>query len=299
MTGSFFSTTQSSRGFASTADPSPNGSSSSDSSSGSGSHATSAGVNSTATSSGDGGSSSSADSNIPLWPFVDLKRAHVLPRYVEKGEKRQIMALYAAIKQVQANVAERQLHQKASRRGKVDETFEMALRLGVDARKGDQVVRGAVVLPHGTGKPVRIAVFARGADAELARAEGADVVGADELIASIQASQGKSIDFDKCIATPDFMRLLAGVGKILGPKGLMPNPKLGTLTSDVGRALREMRAGRLEFRVDPTNIMHAALGKHPKKQPPHPPRQQQQQQQSLQTLIRPPQLLHQPRRAMT
>ena len=147
---------------------------------------------------------------------------------------------------------------KANARAKFDETIEIAMNLGIDPRHADQMVRGVVGLPNGTGKSVRIAVFARGAKAEEARAAGADVVGADDLAAAVQ--EGK-IDFDRCIATPDMMALVGRLGKVLGPRGLMPNPKLGTVTMDVKGAVTAAKAGQVEFRAEKAGIIHAGIGK--------------------------------------
>jgi large subunit ribosomal protein L1 len=141
---------------------------------------------------------------------------------------------------------------------KFDETIEVALNLGVDPRHADQMVRGVVNLPKGTGKTVRVAVFAKGAKADEARAAGADVVGAEDLMESIQDGQ---IDFERVIATPDMMGLVGRLGKVLGPKGLMPNPKLGTVTMDVTKAVTDAKAGQIEFRVEKAGIIHAGIGK--------------------------------------
>jgi large subunit ribosomal protein L1 len=141
---------------------------------------------------------------------------------------------------------------------KFDETVEIAMNLGVDPRHADQNVRGVVNLPHGTGKSVRVAVFAKGAKAEEASAAGADVVGADDLAAKVQAGQ---IDFDRCVATPDMMPVVGKLGRILGPRGLMPNPKLGTVTNDVTEAVTAAKGGQVEFRVEKAGIIHAGVGK--------------------------------------
>jgi large subunit ribosomal protein L1 len=141
---------------------------------------------------------------------------------------------------------------------KFDETVEMALRLGVDPKHADQMVRGAIVLPHGIGKTVRVAVFARGEKEREAREAGADIVGAEDLVEKVQ---GGAMDFDTAIATPDLMGQVGRLGKVLGPRGLMPNPKLGTVTFDVGRAVREVKAGKVEFRVDKAGNVHVPLGK--------------------------------------
>ncbi|TXG83854.1 MAG: 50S ribosomal protein L1 [Sphingomonadales bacterium] len=147
---------------------------------------------------------------------------------------------------------------KSNATAKFDETVEVAINLNVDPRHADQMVRGVVGLPKGTGKTVRVAVFAKDAKAEEARAAGADVVGSDELIAQIQ--DGK-IDFDRAIATPDMMGLVGRVAKILGPKGLMPNPKLGTVTPNVAQAVKDAKGGQVEFRVEKAGIIHAGIGK--------------------------------------
>ena len=141
---------------------------------------------------------------------------------------------------------------------KFDETIEIALNLGVDPRHSDQMVRGVVSLPKGTGKDVRVAVFAKGAKADEAKAAGADVVGAEDLMESVQ---GGTIDFDRVIATPDMMGVVGRLGKVLGPKGLMPNPKLGTVTMDVAKAVNDAKSGQVEFRVEKAGIVHAGIGK--------------------------------------
>ena len=141
---------------------------------------------------------------------------------------------------------------------KFDETVEVALRLGVDPRHADQMIRGAVVLPHGTGKKVRVAVFAKGIKADEAKSAGADVVGADDLADEIKNG---NINFDMVIATPDMMALVGKVGRILGPKGLMPNPKTGTVTMDVAEAVSNAKSGQVNFRVDKKGIIHAPIGK--------------------------------------
>ena len=141
---------------------------------------------------------------------------------------------------------------------KFDETVEVAINLGVDPRHADQMVRGVVQLPHGTGKTVRVAVFARGLKAAEATAAGADIVGAEELVETIQKGE---INFDRCIATPDMMPLVGRLGKVLGPRGLMPNPKVGTVTLDVAAAVKASKGGAVEFRVEKAGIVHAGVGK--------------------------------------
>jgi len=147
---------------------------------------------------------------------------------------------------------------KANATSKFDETIEVALALGVDPRHADQMVRGVVTLPKGTGKTVRVGVFARGAKADEATAAGADVVGAEDLLEIVQ---GGKVDFDRCIATPDMMGLVGRLGKILGPKGMMPNPKLGTVTMNVGEAVKAAKGGQVEYRVEKAGIIHSGIGK--------------------------------------
>ncbi|WP_407050630.1 50S ribosomal protein L1 [Methyloraptor flagellatus] len=141
---------------------------------------------------------------------------------------------------------------------KFDETIEVAFNLGVDPRHADQMVRGVCNLPNGTGKVLRVAVFAKGAKADEAKAAGADIVGAEELVQEIQ---GGKIDFDRCIATPDLMPLVGRLGKVLGPRGLMPNPKVGTVTMDVAKAVKDAKGGAVEFRAEKAGIVHAGVGK--------------------------------------
>jgi large subunit ribosomal protein L1 len=147
---------------------------------------------------------------------------------------------------------------KANATAKFDETVEVAMNLGVDPRHADQMVRGVVTLPAGTGKSVRVAVFARNDKAEEAKAAGAEIVGAEDLLEHIQ---GGNFDFDRVIATPDMMGLVGRLGKVLGPKGMMPNPKLGTVTPNVGEAVKAAKGGQIEFRVEKAGIIHAGLGK--------------------------------------
>ena len=172
------------------------------------------------------------------------KRMKALATKVE-GEK--LYGLDEAIALVKSNAS-----------AKFDETIEISMNLGIDPRHADQMVRGVVGLPNGTGKTVRVGVFARGAKAEEARAAGADVVGDEDLAAAVQ--DGK-IEFDRCIATPDMMALVGRLGKVLGPRGLMPNPKLGTVTMDVKGAVTAAKAGQVEFRAEKAGIIHAGIGK--------------------------------------
>jgi large subunit ribosomal protein L1 len=147
---------------------------------------------------------------------------------------------------------------KSSASAKFDETVELAINLGVDPKHADQMVRGVVNLPNGTGRTLRVAVFARGAKADEARAAGADVVGAEDLVQSVQ---GGTIDFDRCIATPDMMPLVGRLGKVLGPRGLMPNPKVGTVTTDVTAAVKASKGGAVEFRAEKAGIVQGSVGK--------------------------------------
>ena len=147
---------------------------------------------------------------------------------------------------------------KANATTKFDETVEIALNLGVDPRHADQMVRGVVNLPNGTGRTVRVAVFAKGAKADEAKAAGADIVGAEDLVEIVQKG---TIDFDRCIATPDMMPLVGRLGKVLGPRGMMPNPKVGTVTADVAAAVKASKGGAVEFRVEKAGIVHAGVGK--------------------------------------
>jgi large subunit ribosomal protein L1 len=168
-------------------------------------------------------------------------------KIVENVDTTRLYAVDEAIEVVKANATT-----------KFDETIEIALNLGVDPRHADQMVRGVVTLPAGTGKDVRVAVFARGAKADEATAAGADVVGAEDLMETIQ---GGTIDFDRVIATPDMMGIVGRLGKVLGPKGLMPNPKLGTVTMDVTKAVKDAKGGQVEFRVEKAGIIHSGIGK--------------------------------------
>lgn len=144
-------------------------------------------------------------------------------------------------------------------KAKFDETIEIHVKLGVDSRHADQQVRGNIVLPHGTGKTMRVLVFAKGDNAKIAEDSGADFVGAEELVTKIQSEN--FFDYDVVVATPDMMGVVGRLGKVLGPKGLMPNPKAGTVTNDVARAIAEIKAGKVEYRLDKTNIIHCPLGK--------------------------------------
>jgi len=141
---------------------------------------------------------------------------------------------------------------------KFDETVEVAVNLGVDPRHADQMVRGVVALPHGTGKDVRVAVFARGEKAEEAKAAGADIVGAEDLMETVQSGK---IDFDRCIATPDMMPIVGRLGKVLGPRNLMPNPRVGTVTMDVAEAVKAAKGGEVQFKVEKAGVVHAGIGK--------------------------------------
>jgi large subunit ribosomal protein L1 len=165
----------------------------------------------------------------------------------EKIDRKAIYDLAEAVKKIKEGAS-----------AKFDETVEIAMNLGVDPRHADQNVRGVVALPHGTGKSVRVAVFAKGPKAEEAEKAGADLVGADDLAEKIQAGE---IDFDRCIATPDMMPVVGRLGKVLGPRGLMPNPKLGTVTADVAAAIKAVKGGQVEFRVEKAGIVHAGVGK--------------------------------------
>jgi len=147
---------------------------------------------------------------------------------------------------------------KSNASAKFDETVEISLNLGVDPRHADQMVRGVVGLPNGTGKTVRVAVFARGAKADEAKAAGADIVGAEDLMESIQ---GGTIDFDRCIATPDMMAVVGRLGKILGPRNLMPNPRVGTVTMDVAQAVTDAKGGQVQFKAEKAGVVHAGVGK--------------------------------------
>ena len=147
---------------------------------------------------------------------------------------------------------------KERAKAKFDETIELSMNLGVDPRHADQMVRGVVDLPNGTGKTVRVAVFAKGAKADEAKAAGADLVGAEDLAEKVQ---GGELDFDRCIATPDMMAVVGRLGKVLGPRGLMPNPKLGTVTQDVAAAIKSVKGGQVEYRVEKAGIIHAGVGK--------------------------------------
>jgi large subunit ribosomal protein L1 len=147
---------------------------------------------------------------------------------------------------------------KSRATAKFDETIEIAMNLGVDPRHADQMVRGVVSLPNGTGRTARVAVFAKGAKADEAKKAGADIVGAEDLMEIVQKGQ---IDFDRCIATPDMMGLVGRLGKVLGPRGLMPNPKVGTVTMDVTQAVKDAKGGAVEFRVEKAGIVHAGVGK--------------------------------------
>lgn len=172
-------------------------------------------------------------------------------RYQEAAKLRDKTTLY------EAQDAIALVKQVAS--AKFDETIEVHLKMGLDGRHADQQIRGAVVLPHGTGKKVRVLAFAKGDKAEEAAAAGAEFVGAEELVPKIQKEGW--LDFDKVVATPNMMSVVGRLGRILGPKGLMPNPKAGTVTMDIGKAVQELKAGKIEYRLDKTNIVHVPIGK--------------------------------------
>ncbi len=172
--------------------------------------------------------------------------------------KRAVAARAAFEGKANLPVAEAVALVKANAASKFDETLEIAMNLGVDPRHADQMVRGVCQLPNGTGRTVRVAVFARGAKADEALAAGADIVGAEDLLETVQ---GGTINFDRCIATPDMMPLVGRLGKVLGPRGLMPNPKVGTVTMDVKSAVEAAKGGAVEFRVEKAGIIHAGIGK--------------------------------------
>lgn len=176
-----------------------------------------------------------------------------------KGNGKKYRAALAKMDRTQRYLLEDSLRlAKETARAKFDETVEMAIRLGVDPRQADQNVRGTVSLPHGMGKTVRVLAFAKGEKEKEAQEAGADFVGSDELIKKI--SEGW-FDFDKTVATPDMMGAVGRIGKLLGPRGLMPNPKTGTVTVEIGKAVKEIKAGKVEFRVDKAGIIHVAVGK--------------------------------------
>ena len=177
---------------------------------------------------------------------------------MKRGKKYQD-AVKAFDKTAQYDVAEAIAIVKKNATAKFDETIELHLRTGCDGRHAEQQIRGAVVLPHGTGKTVRVLVFAKGAKLDEAQAAGADYVGGEELIPKIQ-NEGW-LDFDVVVATPDMMGVVGRLGRVLGPKGLMPNPKAGTVTMDVAKAIADIKAGKIEYRLDKTNIIHVPVGK--------------------------------------
>ena len=171
-------------------------------------------------------------------------------KYIENMKQFEKLSLY--------DTADALAIAKKTATAKFDETIEVHIRLGVDSRHADQQVRGAVVLPNGTGKTVRVAVFARGDDAKAAEEAGADIVGAEDLVAEIQ---GGKMDFDVAVAHPSMMGLVGRLGRVLGPRGLMPSPKAGTVTPNVAQAVTEAKAGKIEYRLDKTNIIHCPIGK--------------------------------------
>ena len=176
-----------------------------------------------------------------------------------KHGKKYLEAAKAVDRSIQYDPADAISTVKKLATAKFDETIEAHIRLGVDGRQADQQIRGAVVLPHGTGKQVRVLVFAKGAKADEAVAAGAEFVGAEELIPRIQNDGW--FDYDVVVATPDMMGVVGRLGRVLGPKGLMPNPKAGTVTMDVTKAVNEIKAGKIEYRLDKTNIIHVPVGK--------------------------------------
>jgi large subunit ribosomal protein L1 len=176
-----------------------------------------------------------------------MKRSRRHQELAASYDKSQVLGLKDAVVQV-----------KKLATAKYDESIDAALRLGIDPRHADQMVRGTVVLPHGTGKTVRIAVFAKGDHAKEAQEAGADVVGADDLVEKVQ---GGWLEFDRVVATPEMMGLVGRLGRILGPRGLMPNPKLGTVTFEVGKAVKDIKGGKVDFRAEKTGIVHSTVGR--------------------------------------
>ncbi len=178
---------------------------------------------------------------------------------VIKANGKRLRAGYEAFDRTKSYTLDEAIHlAKSNSKAKFDETIEFSMNLGIDPRHADQMVRGLLSLPNGTGKTLRVGVFARGAKADEARAAGADVVGAEDLAEQVQ---GGTFGFDRCIATPDMMALVGRLGKILGPRGLMPNPKLGTVTMDVKGAVTAAKSGQVEFRAEKAGIVHAGIGK--------------------------------------
>ncbi len=175
------------------------------------------------------------------------KQGKRIRKAYESVEAGKVYTLDEALKLVKSNAS-----------AKFDETVEISANLGVDAKQSDQAVRGAIAMPNGLGKTVRVAVFAKGDKAEEAKKAGADIVGAEDLMEAIQKGE---MNFDRCIATPDMMALVGRVGKLLGPRGLMPNPKLGTVTPNVAAAVKTSKSGEVEFRIDKAGIIHAGVGK--------------------------------------
>ncbi|GLI62944.1 hypothetical protein VaNZ11_005798 [Volvox africanus] len=193
---------------------------------------------------------STGSSQAP-WPWVDPSRPQILPISVGKKQRQPVPLLQALSKLLGALAPE----------DRASTNLEVFIRFRLDPRRSDHLVRGSVVLPYGTGKAMQLVVFAKGADAEIARSEGVELIGDEELINAIVSSEGAAINFDRLIATPDFMRPLARAGKVLGPKGLMPNPKMGTLTTDVAGAIRDIRRGRLDYRLSREATVRAVLGR--------------------------------------
>lgn len=177
---------------------------------------------------------------------------------MKRGKRYKEVSELVGVSNVYETAEAIELVQKTAK-AKFDETIELHVRLGVDSRHADQQVRGAVVLPHGTGKTIRVLVFAKGPKADEAKEAGADFVGADELVTKITSENW--FEFDVVVATPDMMGVVGRLGKVLGPKGLMPNPKAGTVTMDVAKAISDIKAGKIEYRLDKANIIHCPIGK--------------------------------------
>ena len=189
--------------------------------------------------------------------MADVSKEQIKAAHVAGGKR--MAKVYEGVDRSKSYTIEEAVKVIKSRpKAKFDETVEIAMNLGVDPKHADQMVRGVCNLPNGTGRTLRVAVFARGAKAEEAKAAGADIVGAEDLVESVQKG---TIDFDRCIATPDMMGLVGRLGKVLGPRGLMPNPRVGTVTMDVAGAVKGAKGGAVEFRVEKAGIVHAGVGK--------------------------------------